>query len=281
MSASIRLISLCSFFHLYLGSRYLLSQYQNVFRMYFCARVLYVTTDNRFSLSVEVICKSIQLTSINHLAVDDQKRPPLIPAASVCDGMVHCARISRSSSDCPFFERKNRSWKMHRQDHVKAPSRSAREIILYNNHMTSVDRDYSPDLSHDWSEDSCWIFGYGSLMWNHPGATSSSSQTSLNRPEFESVEQHYAGLNGYRRDLCMYSFMTRGTPGLPGLCLGLTAAEGEACTGIAFRIESKERDAAWKALQVHVLMHSVIPMPNRRGRILRWCVIERSPCKSL
>ncbi|PRP78358.1 ChaC-like protein [Planoprotostelium fungivorum] len=101
--------------------------------------------------------------------------------------------------------------------------------------MTSVDRDYSPDLSHDWSEDSCWIFGYGSLMWNHP--------------EFESVEQHHADLNGYRRDLCMYSFMTRGTPELPGLCLGLTAAEGEACIGIAFRIESKKRDAAWKALQ--------------------------------
>jgi cation transport protein ChaC len=65
-----------------------------------------------------------------------------------------------------------------------------------------------------------WVFGYGSLMW---------------RPGFPFAEAHHAHLTGYRRCFCIYSFHHRGTPGRPGLVLGLD--RGGACTGVAFRVE--------------------------------------------
>ena len=67
--------------------------------------------------------------------------------------------------------------------------------------------------------DEFWVFGYGSLMWN---------------PGFAYTERTEALIFGYRRSLCVRSFVHRGTPEKPGLVLGLD--RGGSCRGIAFRI---------------------------------------------
>jgi cation transport protein ChaC len=69
-----------------------------------------------------------------------------------------------------------------------------------------------------------WVFGYGSLMW---------------RPGFDFVERRGALVHGWRRSLCVYSHVYRGTPERPGLVLGLD--RGGACRGVAFRVAATLR----------------------------------------
>ncbi|WP_156408670.1 gamma-glutamylcyclotransferase [Rhizobium sp. Root708] len=69
--------------------------------------------------------------------------------------------------------------------------------------------------------DEFWVFGYGSLMWN---------------PGFEFVERSQALVRGYRRALCVRSWVHRGTEEIPGLVLGLD--RGGSCRGMAFRVAS-------------------------------------------
>ncbi|NVJ92567.1 MAG: gamma-glutamylcyclotransferase [Methylocystaceae bacterium] len=69
------------------------------------------------------------------------------------------------------------------------------------------------------SDQDIWIFGYGSLMWS---------------PGFKVAEDVPARLPGYHRDLCILSYVFRGTPEVPGIVVGLNP--GGACAGRAFRV---------------------------------------------
>ena len=88
--------------------------------------------------------------------------------------------------------------------------------------------------------DDFWVFGYGSLMW---------------RPGFAHVETKKARLHGYRRALCVYSHVHRGTPDQPGLVLGLD--RGGSCLGLAFRVPGDLHDEVVTYLRERELVTSV------------------------
>ncbi|MCL7998700.1 gamma-glutamylcyclotransferase [Brucella sp. 21LCYQ03] len=85
-----------------------------------------------------------------------------------------------------------------------------------------------------------WVFGYGSLMW---------------RPGFAHVETMRAHLHGYRRSLCIYSHVHRGTPDHPGLVLGLDT--GGSCLGIAFRVPADMTDEVMVYLREREMSNNV------------------------
>ena len=85
-----------------------------------------------------------------------------------------------------------------------------------------------------------WVFGYGSLIW---------------RPGFAHVETRRATLRGYRRALCIYSFVHRGTRERPGLVLGLD--RGGSCVGLAFRVRGALRDEVIGYLRARELVTNV------------------------
>ncbi|MBW9054361.1 gamma-glutamylcyclotransferase [Rhizobium mesosinicum] len=105
--------------------------------------------------------------------------------------------------------------------------------------------------------DEFWVFGYGSLMWN---------------PGFEFVERWQALVRGYRRSLCVRSFVHRGSRENPGLVLGLD--RGGACRGTAFRVAPDNRDEVIDYLRARELVTNVylerhLPLQLPDGRSVR------------
>lgn len=99
-----------------------------------------------------------------------------------------------------------------------------------------------------------WVFGYGSLMW---------------RPGFEFVESQIAVAHGFRRALCIRSWVHRGTRENPGLVLGLD--RGGSCKGVAFRVapEMREDVLAYlreRELVTNVYLERTVPLRLADGR---------------
>jgi glutathione-specific gamma-glutamylcyclotransferase len=84
------------------------------------------------------------------------------------------------------------------------------------------------------------VFGYGSLMW---------------RPGFAYARRCKALLRGWRRSLCVYSHVYRGSPERPGLVLGLD--RGGACPGVAFEVDAPLREATIRYLRERELVTPV------------------------
>ncbi len=72
--------------------------------------------------------------------------------------------------------------------------------------------------------DGVWLFGYGSLLWN---------------PCVTVAERRHARLHGYHRDFKLKLAYGRGSPGAPGLMLGLVP--GGSCRGFALRVPGRGR----------------------------------------
>jgi cation transport protein ChaC len=96
-----------------------------------------------------------------------------------------------------------------------------------------------------------WVFGYGSLMW---------------RPGFAFIERQNGLVRGWRRSLCVYSWVHRGTEAKPGLVLGLD--RGGACHGAAFRVAAKDREATIVYLREREQVTSVYL--EKYVRVLTW-----------
>lgn len=102
-----------------------------------------------------------------------------------------------------------------------------------------------------------WVFGYASLIW---------------RPGFEYEECGKGRLAGYRRSLCVRSFVHRGTPERPGLVFGLD--RGGSCVGMVFRVRAELAEAVTQYLRDRELVTNVyremtLPVRLLDGRQVR------------
>jgi cation transport protein ChaC len=77
----------------------------------------------------------------------------------------------------------------------------------------------------------CWIFAYGSLMWDFP---------------FPYIRKEAARLSGYHRSFCMASVVYRGTKDNPGLVLSLD--QGGFCDGIAYKLPEEHAYPIFEAV---------------------------------
>lgn len=86
------------------------------------------------------------------------------------------------------------------------------------------------------------------------------------RPGFDHVESHHALLRGAHRELCVYSYVHRGTEQKPGLVLGLDT--GGSCRGIAFRVDSASADTTIEYLRSREQVTMVYREALRRVELL-------------
>ena len=99
--------------------------------------------------------------------------------------------------------------------------------------------------------DEFWVFGYGSLMW---------------KPGFDHIDRQPARLNGAHRQLCVYSFVHRGTAEIPGLVMGLD--RGGACRGAAYRVAPENWNRTVEYLRAREQVTMVYREANVRLRLL-------------
>ncbi|MCV9967539.1 gamma-glutamylcyclotransferase [Pararhizobium sp. BT-229] len=102
--------------------------------------------------------------------------------------------------------------------------------------------------------DDFWVFGYGSLMWN---------------PGFAFEDKMTARTFGYRRSLCVRSWVHRGTQERPGLVLGLD--RGGSCRGMAFKVARSDKADVIdylreRELVTHVYKERTMPVLLADGR---------------
>ncbi|TQS73368.1 gamma-glutamylcyclotransferase [Rhodobacteraceae bacterium] len=84
-----------------------------------------------------------------------------------------------------------------------------------------------------------WIFGYGSLIWN---------------PGFAPSEQVPAQASGWRRTFCMRSIHYRGTTASPGLVLALDADAKARIEGLAMAVPASDRAHVLDAVRARELI---------------------------
>lgn len=106
-----------------------------------------------------------------------------------------------------------------------------------------------------------WVFAYGSLMW---------------RPGFEYTRRRRARLYGYRRALCILSYVNRGTRDCPGLVFGLDA--GGSCVGRVFRVDESRSSTAYDYLMEREMVRDVytprwLPVATPSGRVTALCFV--------
>lgn len=78
------------------------------------------------------------------------------------------------------------------------------------------------------------------------------------QPGFEFVEVAPARVYGFRRALCLWSIVYRGTPEKPGLVFGL--ATGGSCLGRAFRVRRRNRELVLQYLwQREMIRQAYVP----------------------
>lgn len=87
-----------------------------------------------------------------------------------------------------------------------------------------------------------WVFGYGSLLWN---------------PVITISDQIRGRIFGYHRQFCLKTEVGRGSPGNPGLVLGLDV--GGSCVGIAMKVSGDqpihELDLLWRREMLNSSYH--------------------------
>ena len=102
-------------------------------------------------------------------------------------------------------------------------------------HLSDAERGHCLDdcLANAPGAQPLWVFSYGSLLW---------------RPCYTVRECLVGVLQGYVRQMCIWTIEARGTPAQPGLGLGLLASSTAQCVSHLHRIGDDEREQALAAL---------------------------------
>ena len=82
------------------------------------------------------------------------------------------------------------------------------------------------------------------------------------RPGFAYARRCKALLRGWRRSLCVFSQVYRGSPERPGLVLGLD--RGGACPGVAFEVDAALREETIRYLREREQVTAVLSSGSRR-----------------